>query len=115
MDIFLDSIGLKEIRFRLFFELLHSSEIRKSEALKLRWSDISPRSRKIRIGQGKDKVRGGKDGYVPYSKAVDLFLKKWKKLSFLSLNDFLFPGKKYSYRKVNCLKALNKIFEGLRH
>lgn len=90
INIFLDSIGIEAIRDRLFFELLYSSGIRKAEAINLKWSDISLRARKIRIDQGK----GSRDSYVPYSKTVSLFLKKWKKRSYESDKDYLFPGDK---------------------
>lgn len=88
INIFLDSIGLEPVRDRLFFELLYSSGLRKSEALKIKWGDVSMKARKVRIDQGK----GSRDRYVPYSLTVSLFLKKWKKITFYDPKDYLFPG-----------------------
>lgn len=90
INIFLDSIGLESVRDRLFFELLYSSGLRCSEALNLKWKDVSINIRKLRVEQGK----GGRDRYVPYSTTTALFLKKWKKLSYKASSSCIFPGNK---------------------
>ncbi len=88
ISIFLDSIDKDCTLDRLYFELLYSSGLRGSEALNLKWNDFAINSRKLRVEQGK----GNRDRYVPYSKTVAMFLKKWRKESFVNHNDYLFPG-----------------------
>lgn len=90
INIFLDSIPIESTRDKLFFELLYSSGLRKSEALNLKWKDLSVARRKFRIDQGK----GGRDRYVPYSLTVAIFLKKWKKISFKNEESYIFSGDK---------------------
>lgn len=90
MTMFLDSISIDSTRNKLFFELLYSSGLRKTEALNLKWKDVSENRRKLRIEQGK----GSRDRYVPYSLTVALFLKKWKIISYKDEDKYLFSGAK---------------------
>ncbi|GJL84137.1 MAG: hypothetical protein DHS20C01_37710 [marine bacterium B5-7] len=64
---------LTEPRFHTYFSLLYSCGLRLGEALALEVGDISAKSLRIHIRNGK----GGKDRYVPISPAMIQRLRHW--------------------------------------
>ena len=76
MNGFLDSIDVNKpggLLKRAIFELVYSSGLRISEAVKLNLTDIDLASRILAVRQGK----GSKDRFVPFSDVACLFLKKY--------------------------------------
>ena len=98
MEYFLDTVG-SHLRDRTFFELLYSSGLRCSEALKLKWKDVFIDSRKLKVEQGK----GGYDRYVPFCSSAAFFLSKWKQRTPPSKDDFIFPGLSGGHLTYHCM------------
>jgi len=76
MGSFLDAIEVTLTngpRNRAIFELLYSSGLRISEAVKLNLTDIDLAARVLIVRLGK----GGKDRFVPFSEVASAFLKKY--------------------------------------
>jgi integrase/recombinase XerD len=86
---FLESMEVgRYFRDRVFFELLYSSALRCSEALKTKWREVSLKNRTLKVSAGK----GERDRYVPLSLVAAEFLKKWKRRTWEGPDSYLFPG-----------------------
>lgn len=89
IGLFLESMEPGQyLRDRVFFELLYSSALRCSEALKTKWREVDLKNRTLRVSKGK----GERDRYVPLSLVAAGFLKKWKRKNWEGRDSFLFPG-----------------------